>query len=135
MAKLTVNTALRYTGGDIIKLGIEALEAIFQGAALSEDGSGFVEDLQAGDQFMGFALEAATGGAADGDVLVHVQHQGIIELTVVSAAITDIGADVYASDDNTFVLGSTGNTKIGVIIGFTDVANNLAWVKFNVGLL
>ncbi len=72
------------------------------------------DHLQAGDYFYGFAEQNADNVAgAAGDVKVRVRTQGAFELPIAGLAITDIGAAVYASDDDTFTLTATSNTYIG----------------------
>jgi hypothetical protein len=51
---------------------------------------------------------------------VRVRRQGTIVLPIGSLAATNIGAPVYASDDDTFTLTATSNTKIGTVVRFVS---------------
>jgi hypothetical protein len=62
--------------------------------------------------------------------MVEVVHIGEIELAVAGAVITDVGAPVYASDDNAFSLSPVGGAFIGFIKRF--VSSGVAIVEFNV---
>ena len=85
------------------------------GAAVGLNAAGDARPLTIGDLFVGFAQNEAdnTSGAAAA-IDVQVRHRGVVELTVAGATKDDAGAAVYAEDDGTFVLTSTG-TQIGRI--------------------
>lgn len=103
--------------GDLNSLPMKANCKIFQGAAVSLLAAGTCNALVATEKFAGFAIDTFdnTGGAASAKDAV-MKSNGMIELTVVGlAATTQIGVAVYASDDTTFTLTATSNTKIGVI--------------------
>lgn len=94
-----------------------ATDIIYEGAAVGDNASGYARPLVAGDAFWGFAhtrCDNSTGAA--GAKRVKLRQRGNIQLTVVGAsAVTDKDNAVYASDDNTFTLSSTGNTQIGKV--------------------
>lgn len=112
----------------INSLPVKATSVIYKGSAVGMT-AGYARALVAADPFAGFALESITGGATDGAVRVHLQSTGLVTLSVTSVAVTDIGANVYASDDGTFVLGASGNTLIGTVHRF--VSSGVAVVKIN----
>ncbi len=120
MSTLAANTPRAYETGDFNDLPVIAGDIIYEGAAVGENASGYMRPLVAGDNFEGFAAKKAdnsAAGAAAGDVNVKVQQVGRVQLTVVGVtAVTDEGSTVYASDDNTFTLSSSGNSAIGKII-------------------
>lgn len=101
-----------------IDLPVIASDIIYAGAAVGENGSGYFRPLVAADPFAGFALlRADNSGGAAGAAQVHVRAKGIIVLNVTGVtAVTDEGSTVYAADDDTFNLTSSGNTAIGKII-------------------
>ena len=82
---------------------------------------------QAGDPFRGFAdYKVDNSAGATGDLSVRSRTSGQIKMAIASLAITDVGKDVYASDDNTFILVLGGNTRIGRVV---------AWVSTGYGIV
>ena len=103
--------------GDLQDLPMIAADIIYEGAAVGENAAGYFRPLVAADPFAGFAERTVdnSGGAA-GAVNVRVKPRGRVILPVVGVtAVTDEGATVYASDDDTFTLTLTGNSAIGKI--------------------
>lgn len=114
-------------------LPIIASDTIYEGAAVGENGVGYMRPLVAADPFVGFAVRKCANEApgAAGDKLVRLRSKGTVKLTV--AGVTSIanaqdGTDVYASDDDTFTLTASGNTKIGRLYRF--VSSGIAWVYY-----
>ena len=103
--------------GDLQDLPMIAADIIYEGAAVGENGSGYFRPLVAADPFAGFAERTVDNSAgAAGAVNVRVKPRGRVILPVVGVtAVTDEGATVYASDDDTFTLTSTSNSAIGKI--------------------
>src|SRR4029434_5567906 len=103
----------------------------YLGSAVGIDvASGYVRQLVAGDQFVGFALDKADNASgANGAIDCRVQHVGMIQLAVTSVAVTDIGKPVYASDGATFLLTQSTNSHIGSVFRF--VSPGIAIVKFD----
>jgi hypothetical protein len=101
------------------EMPVDADATIYAGSALGEDVStGVVRPLTDGDTFHGFAERAADNdGGANGDVDVLVRQQGEVELTVGGTlSDADLGAPVYATDDDTFSKTDSGSdTQIGKI--------------------
>ena len=113
------------------EIPVKASTKIFMGEALSDDGGGGVADsLAVNESFLGFAEEQAdnSSGAA-GDINVKVRQQGVIcDLAITGVTgVTDLGVAVYADDDSSFTLTSSGsNVQIGKIVkyrttGYADV--------------
>jgi len=96
---------------------------VFKGSLLSVRSTGYVGPLAAAEQFAGIAYEFMdnTGGAS-GAKKVRAFTEGDFEVPLASAAITDIGDALYASDDATFTKTSSGNTYVGVIVGYVDAS-------------
>ena len=116
--------------GTINEVPVIAGDIISEGAAVGDNGSGYARPLQAGDYFYGFAEQNADNAAgAAGDVKVRVRTQGAVQVPISGLAITNIGAAVYASDDNTFTLTATDNTYIGRLSRF--VKSGVGVVTFN----
>jgi|ERR1041385_268867 hypothetical protein len=124
---LSADANLDYAISGINQLPVKASAVIYKNSAVGLT-AGYARALVANDRFGGFALEAQTGGSADGAVYVNVQNEGLILLTFSAVAVTDIGAAVYASADGTFVLTATGNTLIGRVHRY--VSSTTAWVSF-----
>src|SRR5688572_9025256 len=122
MATLAKDTPRAYemTGAhpDYNEIPAIATDIIYNGAAVGESSSaGTARPLVAGDNFLGFCIEQCDDSAgAAGAKLVKVYNTGVAWLTVTGGDnIDDYGVTVYASDDDTFVLTSTGNSAIGKI--------------------
>lgn len=121
LTTLAMNSPRAYEEGDYNSHPMIANDIIYEGAALGDNGAGYARPLVAGDKFLGFAAKKAdnTGGAA-GAIRVLVRDEGKAELALATVAITDVGADVYASDDDTFTLTVGANSKIGVVSRYVD---------------
>lgn len=135
MATLSANSPRKFLQGlENLEYPVIASDIIYEGAAVGLNGSGYARPLVAGDTFIGIAIDKVdnSSGAA-GDKQVLVKHFGIVELTLASAAADDEGKTVYASDDDTFTLTSSTNSRIGVVHKVTDAANNKALVKLDGG--
>lgn len=116
MTTLSADKPRDFYEGDIREYPVIASDIIFGGAAVGDNGSGYSRPLQAGDPFRGFAeqkVDNSSGSA--GDKYVRVKTRGKIRLPISSLAITDVGKDVYASDDDTFTLTQGSNTRIGYV--------------------
>jgi hypothetical protein len=122
MATLSVDTPRVFESGhDEFVNGLPMIDndIIYDGAAVGESAAtGTFRPLVSGDQFAGFAVEQADNtvlGHVAGFVKVNVKQCGRVKLAVTGAsAVTDVGAAVYATDDNVFTLTPSG-TKIGVV--------------------
>ncbi len=114
-------------GGIIVDAQMEESQTIFRGSAVGLDaGDQFAQPLETGDVFLGIAIEQVTSGAVGGVETCKVQVGGAFELPVASVAITDVGASVSATDDNTFVVAGAAESTIGRIIHVP--ATGTAWV-------
>lgn len=131
MATLTADAPRDYFQGDFHEFPVIAADTIYQGAAVGDNGSGYARPLQAGDPFRGFAeLKADNASGSAGDEYVRCRTKGRIKLAISSLAITDVGKDVYASDDNTFTLTQGTNTRIGHVIAWIETGYGI--VEFDV---
>jgi hypothetical protein len=110
-----------YLVGDFHEFPVIAADVIYQGAAVGDNGSGYARPLQAGDPFRGFAdVKADNSNGAAGAITVRTRTRGRIKLPITSLAITDVGKDVYASDDDTFTLTQGSNTRIGHVVAWLE---------------
>lgn len=130
MTTLAANQPRAYEQGDRNEIPMIASDIIYEGAAVGiVTASGHARPLVAADAFAGFAeakADNSSGAAAAKNV--RVVSSGLIELPIAGLAITNIGAAVYASDDNTFTLVSTSNTKIGKVRRF--ISSGVGLVAF-----
>lgn len=133
MTTLAADKPRAYETGYRNDIPVVASDIIYEGAAVSVNSSGYARPLNTADgkdAFVGFATrQADNSSGAAGDINVNVLSKGLIELAVTSVAITDLGADVFASDDNTFVLTGGANVKIGKVYRF--VSSGIAVVEFD----
>ena len=129
MATLSKDSARTYELGEMNNIGVVATDIIYEGSAVGDNGAGYARPLVAGDPFLGFArdkVDNATGAA--GVKNVEANTSGRISLSIAALAITDVGKDVYASDDDTFTLTQSTNTRIGRVVRF--VAAGVGIVAF-----
>lgn len=128
---LSADTPRTYELGDVNTLPVKASTCIYEGAAVGDDASGYARGLVANDPFRGFAIRKADNSATatDGYINVQVKTKGRISLSVTSAAITDVGKEVFASADGTFVLTAASGTRIGKIVRY--VSSGVAIVEFD----
>lgn len=131
MTTLAQDVQRSFELGTINELPVIAGDIIYEGAAVGiVAASGYARPLQAADKFAGFAETQANNAlGAAGDVHVRVRTQGFVELAIGSLVITDIGAAVYASDDDTFTKTATGNSFIGRVSRFVKAGVGI--VSFN----
>lgn len=116
MTTLAAEKPRTYQIAEFVDIPAVASDIIYEGAAVG-DSSGTARPLVALDAFLGFADRTADNSAgAAGAINVRCRQRGKVVLPVVGAASTDdIGATVYASDDDTFTLTSSSNTAIGKV--------------------
>lgn len=121
---LTQNQPRDYQIGKREDYPIAADSVIYEGAAVGENGSGFARPLQAADVFLGFAIceEENAGTAGAKNISVHQYGKITLQVTGVADITANNRPAVYASDDNTFTLTSTGNSKIGHVSRHIDGA-------------
>jgi len=118
-----------YIDQELREFPVVASAVIHKGAALSVRSSGYVGPLAAAEQFAGLAYESVTGTGTNGEKKVRAYVLGDFEVPLASAAVTDLGDDLFASDDATFIKTSSGNSYTGKIIGF--VSSTTVIVRIN----
>ena len=113
---------------------------VYKGAVVMSDVSdtdGYARDMDSGvtattsDIFLGIAAEkvsVTSADTSDGDKKLTVYVDGLWGFAKGSIAITDLGADAFASDDDTVTTTATGNLEIGVIV---DVDDTYVWVDIS----
>lgn len=131
MTALTNDTTRVFeVNNDSNAVALAAGTKVFQGSLIGKTATGYGRALEAGDTAMGFAKDNVDNtDGTDGEKIVEVKSMGKVSLFISGLTIADIGKDVYASDDNTFTLTSTDNSKVGKIIRFEK--SDYAIVYFN----
>lgn len=130
MTTLAADAPREFYQGDFHDFPVIASDIIYKGAAVGDNGSGYARPLAAGDPFRGFAdykVDNSTGAA--GNKYVRCRTRGRIKLAISSLAITDVGKDVFASDDDTFTLTQSTNTRIGHVVAWVSTGYGI--VEFN----
>lgn len=126
---LTEDTPLTQELGNVGEYGVKASAKVYEGAAVGSS-SGYARGLIAGDLFLGFAeSQADNTSGQDGDISVRVLQRGAVELAVSGAAITDLGASVYATADGTFAFAGDEDSRVGAVVRF--VSTGVVVVKFD----
>lgn len=105
---------------------------IYQGSAVSDSGSpgsatNTAHQLVAGENFLGFANATVTN-ASGGSSTINVITTGVVKLSVTGVSSTSLGAEVYASDGNTFTLTSSANSAIGRVVNI--ISGTTCLVRF-----
>jgi len=116
MATLAKATPRKFTTTEYEDYAVVASDKIFEGSLLGL-ASGYVRPLQAGDTFVGVAVETVdntSGSAGDVKVKAATTLPFVMDVTGVSD-VTSISLPVYASDDNTLTLTEGSNSLIGII--------------------
>jgi predicted RecA/RadA family phage recombinase len=104
-------------------------ETVYRGSLCNVNAAGQLQRLQtaSGVAFVGMAeAQLVNAGNAAASALSVVALKGVFGIPVASATVSNIGASVYASDDGTLTLVSTGNTLVGTLVG---IENGLTYVK------
>ena len=108
--------------GDIVELPVAAGTTIYSGALVGMLATGYVQPyvattvattLTGFDRLIGVALEEVVNAGAAGLKTVKVLISGCFYSAVSGLAITDVGAPVYASADDTLTKVALGNEFVG----------------------
>lgn len=77
---------------------------------------------QTGDKFAGFAEERVDNtSGTDGEKTIRTKFKGTVVLPAPSGvSLTDVGSNLFASDDNTFTTTSASTPYIGKIRRISD---------------
>lgn len=117
--------------GTINEFPVIASDIIYEGSAVGLNSAGYARPLVAGDPFVGFAESKVDNSAGSAGLKnVRVITKGKVKVPITSLAITDFMKNVYISDDDTFTLVRTGNTKIGKVYRY--VSSGIGIVEFDV---
>lgn len=118
--------------------GGNTAQTLYKGGLVAMDVSdvdGYVQTVPgtavAADIFAGIAAHQAKTDSsltADGAVDISVFVNGVWGFAVGSLTVADIGANAFASDDDTITTTATGNLHVGVIV---DVDATYVWVDIS----
>jgi len=126
---LTANTPLTIIRGEQSEAPVASAATIYEGAMIGRNSTGYARGLVAGDRFWGHSMEYIDNSAgSDGSRTVkRLCGRYRLEATLTGVAITDVGKEVYASDDATYTLTPSTNTRVGVVVRY--VTTNTAVVE------
>lgn len=97
---------------------------IYKGALVEWGPTGYLRPVTGAGQFAGLAYEEGdNSGGGDGDVSVRVFTIGDFGLPLSGAVQASTGTGVYASDDGTLTLDSSGSTFVGFVQGLVSSGN------------
>ncbi len=130
MGNLAANRLVDFAADDDIReLPLSADAEVFAGAFVSKVAAdSYWHALVAGEVFGGIAYERKDAtGADDGDIKVRVRQNTPFLHEVPDARITDIMAEVYASDDHTLTITAGANTLVGKIVAWES--GTMFWIS------
>jgi len=119
MADSTTDLTTSRMDGDLIAYPVAASTAISKGVMAFIDGvTGYltdtVADASGNIHFVGITHESCTSQDASGNAYIPCWRNGIFELALTGAALTDVGDAVYLVDNQTVTKTDTGSLiKIG----------------------
>ena len=127
---LSADSPLMRDEGDTTSYPMVASATIYEGSMVGDNGSGYARALVAGDPFRGHAVKGVVEGTAvDGGAYVRVlTGRYRMQCTLASVAVTDVGKDVYASDDATLTLTQSTNSPVGRVHAYSTT--NTCVVEF-----
>ncbi len=130
MTVLAENEPLKILGGDYLELPADATGHPYEGSMCSLRSDGYAGALTAGERFIGHAVQECDNSAGANAAKNVKLMRGIyrLEATLASVAITDVGKNVYASDDNTLTLTQGQNTFVGRVADY--VKANTAIIEY-----
>ena len=110
---------------------IAASSTIYKGSAVGlVDGTGLARALNAADRFAGFSEHQVVNVTASARNIM-TRTEGLVQLSVTGAVITDVGQPVFATDDATFRFIPTAGVFIGFVHRF--ISAGVVVVEFKAG--
>ncbi len=126
MTNLTDNYEAKRQDGEMISVPVKASTTIYKGALVVDLGEGYasVGADGSGYAFLGVAVEKAdnSDSAVDGAISVRVYKTGVFQYTKSSANQTNLGLQVYVSDDQTVATSTSNSVKCGFIVDIIDTS-------------
>jgi len=128
---LSADTNIIKELGSLTALPVAASTKIYQGAMVGVNpATGYARGYTSGDFFAGHAEEQAdnSASAVAGAINVNIQKGNYsLQATLSGVAVTDVGKEVFAVDDNTLTLSKTG-ARVGRVLRY--VGTNTCIVEF-----
>ena len=127
MTALTTDRKTKYREGIELEYKVAGSAKIYAGALVCLNASGYAVPGTdtANFKFVGVAREQADNSlGANGDITVRVRRKGVFRFAASAMAITDIGAAVNVSDDQTVAKTTTNSIacgRIAELISATEV--------------
>ena len=117
--------------GELIAYPVAASTKIYKETLVEINSSGYLIELtDPSGNFGGVSFEGVDNSAgSNGDVYCKVYKEGIFELFLGSAAITDVGSAVYPVDNQTVTKTAGTATKCGEAVQYTD--SGKIWVDIS----
>lgn len=104
--------------------GVKTGTTIYKGALVAVDATGYaVPAVGTAVRVVGVAYETVANTGASGSVTVRVWRSGTFQFNASGMAVTNIGAKVYVTDDNTVQLSPTSTIQVGVITEFISATS------------
>ena len=133
MSALAANVQVLRKDGEIIKHKC-AVDTIYEGALVKLNASGYLAPCAAelGAVFAGVAVEKVANESpySAGDQECRVYKKGVFLLTGSGFAQTDVGQDVYATDDQTVTkTNAADKQRVGTIVEY--YSSTQVWVKID----
>jgi len=123
MTALTADRETNMKDGILQACPVAATSLVYKGSLVCNNTSGYAvagADTS-GFIFRGVAYEQADNSSgADGDKTVRVWKKGIHYFAASGMAITDVGAAVYVSDDQTVAKTTSNSVACGTIVDFVS---------------
>ena len=120
---LSADRKTKYREGIELEYKVAASAKIYAGSLVCLNTSGYAVPGAdtASFKFLGVAREQADNSSgANGDITVRVRRKGVFRLVASGMAVTDIGAAVYVSDDQTVAKSTTNSVACGKIAEFVS---------------
>lgn len=130
---LSANTPINEMLGDFEDFPLYQAIHAYEGAMIFNRADGYATNAAGGLLFLGHAdAESDNSSGASGAKNVRVRRGAYrCQVTLTGVALTDQGKDVYASDDGTLTLTSSGNSRVGKVVRY--VTTNTCIVEFQAG--
>lgn len=106
--------------GELVLGGIAASTTIYKGTLVGYDASGNLTPMtdSSGNTYAGVAYESGVGTTVAGVTKIRVERKGAFEFVLANAAITHLGDELYATDNQT--LATSGTTKVGRAVEYLN---------------
>ena len=124
MATLAAASPRKLSTSEYQDYPVVASDIIYEGAIVGIS-SGYARPLQAGDTYLGVAVETvdnSAGAAGAKNVRVATTIPFVMDVAGVSD-VTSVTLPVYASDDDTLTLTEGSNSLVGIVMSYISGAS------------